>query len=198
MRARMALLASGQRCELREVVLRDKPAELLAASPKGTVPVLVLADGAVIDQSLAIMRWALQQNDPMGWLEPGLDSMLALVEMCDGGFKHHLDRYKYPQRYTDTDVYTHQNHAGGFISRLEEQLGVSGYLFGDHVALADFAIAPFVRQYAQVDAKWFAAQPWPQVQAWLVRLLGSTVWMSAMKKYPQWVSDTQGCLLQAE
>ena len=188
MRARMALWASGQTCELREVVLRDKPAELLAASPKGTVPVLVLADGTVIEQSLDIMRWALGRNDPMRWLEPGLDAMLALVAECDGDFKHHLDRTKYPQRYADTDALLHRTQAGGFIGRLEERLCVSTYLFGNHTALADFAIAPFVRQYALVDAEWFAAQPWPDVQAWLANLQASEGWSRVMDKYPQWVA----------
>ena len=190
----MALWASGQQCELREVVLRDKPPALLAASPKGTVPVLVLDDGSVIDQSLDIMRWALQRNDPLRWLAPGLDAMLALVAECDGGFKHHLDRYKYPQRYADTEALLHRTQAGGFIGRLEERLCVSTYLFGNHTALADFAIAPFVRQYAQVDATWFAAQPWPKVQAWLAHLQASAAWSGVMDKYPQWVTGAPSVL----
>ena len=194
MRARMALWASGQTCELREVVLRDKPAELLAASPKGTVPVLVLADGTVIEQSLDIMRWALGRNDPMRWLEPGLDAMLALVAECDGDFKHHLDRTKYPQRYADADMPTHRAQAGEFVSRLEARLQVSRCLFADHPALADFAIAPFVRQYAQVDAAWFAAQPWPKVQAWLAHLQASAAWSGVMDKYPQWVAGAPSVL----
>ena len=184
----MALWASGQQCELREVVLRDKPPELLAVSPKGTVPVLVLADGTVIEQSLDIMRWALGRNDPMRWLEPGLDAMLALVAECDGGFKHHLDLYKYPQRYADADMPAHRAQAGAFVTRLEMQLQAFRCLFADHPALADFAIAPFVRQYAQVDAAWFAAQPWPKVQAWLAHLQASAVWSRVMDKYPQWVA----------
>ena len=194
MRARMALWASGQTCELREVVLRDKPAELLAASPKGTVPVLVLADGTVIEQSLDIMRWALGRNDPMRWLEPGLDAMLALVAECDGGFKHHLDLYKYPQRYADADMPAHRAQAGAFVTRLEMQLQGSRCLFADHPALADYAIAPFVRQYAQVDAAWFAAQPWPKVQAWLANLQASAVWNRVMDKYPQWVAGAPSVL----
>ena len=188
MRARMALWASGQPCALREVVLRDKPAELLAASPKGTVPVLVLADGTVIEQSLDIMRWALGRNDPVGWLAPRLDAMLALVAECDDGFKHHLDRYKYPQRYADADMPAHRAQAGAFVTRLEMQLQAFRCLFADHPALADFAIAPFVRQYALVDAEWFAAQPWPHVQAWLANLQASEVWSRVMDKYPQWVA----------
>lgn len=194
MRARMALWASRQTCELREVVLRDKPAELLAASPKGTVPVLVLADGTVIEQSLDIMRWALGRNDPMRWLEPGLDAMLALVAECDGDFKHHLDHYKYPQRYADTEALLHQAQAGGFITGLEDRLRLSPYLFGAHPALADYAIAPFVRQYAQVDAAWFTAQPWPKVQAWLANLQASAVWNRVMDKYPQWVAGAPSVL----
>ena len=188
MRARMALLASGQQCALREVVLRDNPPALLAASPNGTVPVLVLADGTVIDQSLAIMRWALERNDPMGWLAPGLDNMLALVAECDGDFKHHLDRTKYPQRYADADMPTHRAQAGEFVAQLEARLQLSRSLFADHPALADFAIAPFVRQYAQVDGAWFAAQPWPRVQAWLAELQASAVWSRVMDKYPPWVA----------
>ena len=194
MRARMALWASGQTCELREVVLRDKPAELLAASPKGTVPVLVLADGTVIEQSLDIMRWALGRNDPMRWLEPGLDAMLALVAECDGGFKHHLDLYKYPQRYADADMPAHRAQAGAFVTRLEMQLQGSRCLFADHPALADYAIAPFVRQYAQVDAAWFAAQPWPKVQAWLAHLQASAAWSGVMDKYPPWVAGAPSVL----
>ena len=194
MRARMALWASRPPCALREVVLRDKPPELLAVSPKGTVPVLVLADGTVIEQSLDIMRWALGRNDPMRWLEPGLDAMLALVAECDGGFKHHLDLYKYPQRYADADMPAHRAQAGAFVTRLEMQLQAFRCLFADHPALADFAIAPFVRQYAQVDAAWFAAQPWPKVQAWLAHLQASAAWSGVMDKYPPWVAGTLPCL----
>ena len=195
MRARMALLASGQQCELREVVLRDKPAALLAASPKGTVPVLVLADSSVIDQSLAIMCWALQRNDPMRWLEPRLDTMLALIDVCDGEFKYHLDRYKYPQRYADTqtppDAGHHRTQAERFIEQLERQLAASGnpdaHLFTPHATLADYAIAPFVRQFAQVEPGWFASQPWPRVQSWLTGLMASPIWRRAMEtRYPPW------------
>jgi glutathione S-transferase len=106
MRARLALATSWQRCELREVVLRDKPAALIAASPKATVPVLVLPDGTVLDQSLDIMRWALARHDPEQWLAQTPDEsdrMDALIARCDGEFKRDLDRYKYPNRYVKAE-----------------------------------------------------------------------------------------------
>lgn len=189
MRARFALLVSGTACELREVVLRDKPAALREASPKATVPVLVDVDGTVIDESLAIMRWALTQRDPQHWLAPSggtLDDMLALVAQCDGDFKRHLDRYKYPNRYEGADALQHRTEAAAFLDGLETRLRGSRHLFGDAPALADMAIAPFVRQFAQVDAAWFAAAPWPALNAWLSALTASSLWVSAMPKFPAW------------
>jgi glutathione S-transferase len=189
MRARLALLASGTPCELREVVLRDKPVALREASPKATVPVLVDVDGAVIDESLSIMRWALARHDPQRWLAPSagtLDDMLALVAQCDGDFKPHLDRYKYPNRYDGADALQHRTEAGAFLDALEMRLRVSRHLFGDAPALADMAIAPFVRQFAQVDPAWFAAAPWPLLQAWLSALTGLPTWAGIMSKYAPW------------
>ncbi|MDB5731564.1 MAG: Glutathione S-transferase domain [Variovorax sp.] len=196
MRARFALVASGQRCELREVVLRDKPAELLAASPKATVPVLVLPDGGVIDQSLQIMLWALGRHDPEGWLRPargGVGEMLALVADCDGDFKQQLDRYKYPERHPGADAAVHRAQGVGFLAGLEVRLREgSGHLFGARPALADLAIAPFVRQFAQVDAAWFEAQPWPALREWLRALTTGAPWLRATLKYPPWRSGEPG------
>lgn len=189
MRARFALLVSGTACELREVVLRDKPAALREASPKATVPVLVDVDGTVIDESLGIMRWALALRDPQHWLTPSagtLDDMLALVAQCDGDFKRHLDRYKYPNRYEGVDALQHRAEAAGFLDALEARLRNTRHLFGDAPALADMAIAPFVRQFAQVDAAWFAAAPWPALNAWLSALTESSLWAAAMPKFPPW------------
>lgn len=189
MRARFALLVSGTACELREVVLRDKPAALREASPKATVPVLVGVDGTVIDESLAIMRWALARCDPQHWLAPSagtLDDMLALVAQCDGDFKPHLDRYKYPNRHEGADALRHRAEAAAFLDGLETRLRGSRHLFGEAPALADMAIAPFVRQFAQVDAAWFAAAPWPALSAWLAVLTASSLWVSAMPKFPAW------------
>jgi len=209
MRARLALAVSQTRCELREVVLRDKPAELLQVSAKGTVPVLVLpasllvtggtglpgrevaGQGAagIIEHSLDIMLWALRRNDPEQWLSPStgtLEDMLAWIGECDGPFKQHLDHYKYPERYPGTDPMAHRALAEPFLQRLNERLSTTPYLFGAHATLADRAIAPFVRQFAHTDKDWFAAQPWPALQAWLASFLESALFGRVMQKYPAW------------
>jgi glutathione S-transferase len=200
MRARFALMASGQRCELREVVLRDKPPELLAASPKGTVPVLVEPHGSVIEQSLDIMLWALHRHDPAAWLRPGhgtLDDMLPLIARCDGDFKQQLDRYKYPNRYDGADAAAHRSNGARFLDELEGILRGASHLFRPSPALADYAIAPFVRQFAQVDVAWFGAQPWPGLQAWLAGLTGSALWTAATQKYPAWKAGQPGVMFPA-
>ncbi|WP_246881426.1 glutathione S-transferase [Acidovorax sp. JG5] len=195
MRARLALAASGQACELREVVLRNKPQALLQASPKGTVPVLVLPDGRVLEQSLDIMRWALQRHDPGAWLAPSqgtVDDMLALVTQCDGPFKQALDRCKYPSRYPAADIAAERALASAWLHLLETRLSAQPYLFGTHAALADMAIAPFVRQFAAIDTDWWIAQPWPQLQAWLAQWQASALLASVMHKLPAWVDGTVG------
>ena len=189
MRARLALLASGQACELREVLLRDKPQVLIEASPKATVPVLVLPDGQVIDESLAIMLWALERHDPLAWLTPthgDLAQMLALVAENDTQFKPLLDRYKYPQRHGQPDGVPARDAARPFIDGLQQRLAATPFLFGHQAALADMALAPFVRQFAAVAPDWFAAQPWPQVQAWLQAWQGSAWFERAMLRFPPW------------
>ncbi len=185
MRARMALSISNTRYEHREVVLRDKPPEMLEASPKGTVPVLVTEDGAVIEESLDIMRWALGRNDPEGWLARRDDPLLAAN---DGPFKHHLDRYKYATRYDDVDPDEHRAAALEILRRLEDRLGESDYLCGDARGFADIAIFPFIRQFANADRDWFDAQDLPRLQAWLAGLVGSELFAGVMHKHPQWRS----------
>ena len=190
MRARLALAISGQACELREVVLKAKPPELLAASSKASVPVLVLPGGEVIDQSLDIMRWALGQSDPGQWLPqaPQAAQVLALIKDCEQTFKHHLDRYKYPGRYADADPLTHRSSASAWLAGLELQLQQAAWLFGPAPSLADMALAPFVRQFAQTDADWFAAQDWPRLRVWLNAIVGSALFDSVMHKYSPWHS----------
>lgn len=182
MRARMALMVSGARYEHREIVLRDKPAAMLAASPKGTVPVLVLADGAVIDESIDIMRWALARNDPEDWLA---SADAALVEDFDGAFKHHLDRYKYAGRY-GVDPLDHRAAGLAMLEALDARLAGRAFLGGAARGFSDIAIFPFVRQFAGVDAAWFAAQAVPHVQAWLAGLAGSALFERAMVKVDVW------------
>ena len=196
MRARLALAVSGQAYELREVVLRNKPADMLAASPKGTVPVLVLPDGKVIEQSLDVMLWALRRNDPESLLTPAqasIDDMLALISQNDGAFKQHLDRYKYPNRYPQEPggdapqafAETHRAEGARWLGRLDAMLAC-GWLFGPRTSLADMAILPFVRQYAHTDAAWFAAQAWPRLQGWLANFEASALYASVMHKHTAW------------
>ena len=193
MRARMALLASGTACELREIVLRAKPAEMLAVSPKGTVPVLVLPDGTVLEESLEIMLWALERNDPENWLSPehgSREDMLQLIAQCDGEFKFHLDRYKYPDRYEYTDALMHRAAGAEFLLKLNGKIAGNSGLYGHRPALADIAIAPFVRQFAHTDQTWFDAQPWPQLHLWLNTFLDSRLFNEAMRKYAPWEPGT--------
>tara|TARA_R110002074_G_scaffold12755_7_gene46618 strand:- start:195 stop:845 length:651 start_codon:yes stop_codon:yes gene_type:complete len=187
MRARMALLVSGTAVRLREVVLRDKPEEMVAASPKATVPVLVLADGRVIDESLAIMRWALDRNDPQAWLE-GCDAGADLIAEADGPFKYHLDRYKYPVRYENVDPLDHRAAGLAFLEKLDGRIQPSGQLMGKLSTLADHAIFPFVRQFANNDREWFDQLPLPALQKWLGDHLASPLFAATMQKYPQWHS----------
>lgn len=182
MRARMALIMSGQQVELREVTLRDKPASMLALSPKGTVPVLALPGGAVIDESLDIMRWALREHDPERWLD-GNDG--ALIAANDGPFKQHLDRYKYATRH-GSDPLEHRAAGMAWLGELEARLESNAFLCGERRMLADIAIFPFVRQFAAADQAWFDAQPVPRVQAWLRALIGSELFDRAMVRRAAW------------
>lgn len=180
MRARLAIEAAHLRVELREVVLRDKPDAFLSISPSGTVPCLL--DGAVIDESLDIMKWALAQHDPDQWLDMPASGH-AWIARTDGPFKHALDRTKYASRYPKEDSTQHRADACAFLSELDGQLGT--WLFAAP-SLADYAILPFVRQFAFIDKPWFDAQPWPDLQAWLGRFLASPEFAAIMTKYPQW------------
>ncbi|OYX60489.1 MAG: glutathione S-transferase [Novosphingobium sp. 32-60-15] len=182
MRARLALAASGTVCELREVKLAAKPAAMLEASPKGTVPVLVLADGTVIEQSLEVMHWALAQNDPEGWLHRNDP---ALVARNDGAFKHDLDRYKYPERH-GSDALAHRESGLAFLRDLEARLAAQGQLCGAQRGLADMAVMPFVRQFASVDADWFARLELPNVQRWLAGHVESALFGAVMGKFAPW------------
>ncbi len=200
MRARLALLYSGLACELREVQLRSKPQALLDASPKGTVPVLVLPDGQVLEQSLDIMLHALHASDPDGWLAPTggtLQDMLALIARNDGFFKQALDCCKYPERHGAAAVRQAQSDAQTWLAQLNEQLAVSGNLFGRKPSLADMALLPFVRQYARIDERAWSAQPWPHLQAWLRRWLDSALFAAIMLRHPAWAPGSTGIVTLA-
>ncbi|WP_262692878.1 glutathione S-transferase [Kordiimonas aestuarii] len=194
MRARLAITAAGVGVNLREVVLRAKPQAMLDASSKGTVPVLVLENNSVIDESLDIMRWALGQNDPEGWLAPesgSLEDMLDLIGQNDGDFKHDLDRFKYATRYEDADPFEHRAGAEEFLRVLEARLAQNTWLFGGRACLADYAILPFIRQFSGAANGWWETAPYPHVRGWVDAFKASDFFRSIMKKYPQWqLGDT--------
>jgi len=187
----MAITNAEIDCRLREVVLRDKPAEMLDASPKGTVPVIVDLDGTVIEESLDVMAWALAKNDTGGWLSPEHGSradMDALIAECDGPFKSALDRYKYPGRYENEGVVRDDQRALGlvFLEKLDAQLAGRAHLFGKRVSYADIAIFPFVRQFANTDRTWFDVADLPHLQTWLTNHLKSDLFKQVMPKFAQW------------
>jgi len=193
MRARLALASAGVTVDHREVLLRDKPTAMLAASPKGTVPVL-LTGNRVIDESLHIMHWALAQNDPEGWLDipASADELIARAET---DFKPHLDRYKYASRITDAEPEKDRANAACFLKKLNARLADKPYLFGQTPRLPDMAVAPFVRQFAHVDLDWFNAQPWPDLINWLTAFKASPRFSDIMVKHPVWVADTNSAIV---
>ena len=182
MRARLAIAVSGTGCELREVKLSSKPGAMLAASPKGTVPVLVLPGGKVIDESMDIMRWALAKRDPECWLE-GDDPVL--INRNDGPFKHDLDRYKYPERH-GVDPLKHRLLGVEFLRELDGKLERTSQLCGPVRSMADAAIMPFARQFAAVDQKWFRDQPLPRLKVWLANHISSEIFKLIMLRVAPW------------
>ncbi len=185
MRARLALAVSGTRYELREVRLSEKPPALLSISPKATVPVLQAADGTVIDESLEIMRWALQAHDPEGWL---MRDDAELIAVADGMFKHHLDRYKYPDRY-GVNPQVHRDGGLRFLCDLDARIAVAGQVRGSVRGIADAAVMPFVRQFAGGDRAWFDALPLPSLKAWLASHLASELFERVMHRAAPWCEN---------
>jgi glutathione S-transferase len=181
-RARLAVLASGTCCAIREVKLSAKPPELIAVSPKATVPVMVLPNGDVIDQSLDIIRRVLGRSDPADWLRR-IDE--ALIATNDGPFKHHLDRTKYPDRY-GIEAKHSRIACVDLLGPIEEQLAASPYLCGDRPGLTDAAILPFIRQFASIDRAGFDALPLPHTRSWLDRLLATPMFEAAMLRLAPW------------
>lgn len=186
MRARMGLWQSRIELELREIILRDKPTHMLEISPKGTVPILLLPNGSVIDESLDILLYALNQNDPDNWLNGYEEYSKKLIAYNDGPFKKALDRYKYPNRYPDEDCSNARNDGEIFLKKLNAILENQKFLFNDKVTIADIAIFPFIRQFANTNREWFYALPYKPLQNWLKHHLESEHFSSIMQKYSLW------------
>jgi glutathione S-transferase len=184
----MALRCAEISVEIREISLRDKPPEMLAISPKGTVPVLHCAEGRVIDQSLDIMRWALAQHDPLHWLRCAVGSeeyaqQESLIACNDTTFKHWLDRYKYAERYPEfSSAYYREQALTCQLDLLEQRLSQQAFLGGETAALSDVALFPFVRQFAAVDAAWFETSPYPATRQWLRGWVESDLFKRIMAK----------------
>ena len=187
MRARLGLLFAELPVELREITLKNKPAKMLAISPKGTVPVLQLADGVVIEESRDIMEWALEQQDPQELLNPKtLHQGNTLIEQNDQEFKHWLDRYKYADRHIEMTQTEYRQKGEAFLQILEALLTKNTYLLGDSVTIADIGIMPFVRQFAHVDRDVFYSLPYPKLQIWLKNWLAHPLFIQAMTKFQPW------------
>lgn len=187
MRARMALKYAGIAVEIREIALRDKPQSMLMLSPKATVPVLVLQDGAVLEESLDIVHWALQKSDVTGWLTADSELTQQLINENDGSFKQALDKYKYAIRFPEQSAETYRAQGEVFLQKLESLLNQSKFLLKDQSTLADIAIFPFVRQFASVDTAWFETAPYPKLQSWLKGLVESELFASIMEKQPTYI-----------
>lgn len=194
-RARLALHISEIAYELREVALRDKPAAMLSASPKGSVPVLVTPDGQIIDESWDIMQWALQQHDPGNWLGRDgahLKAASALVAINDSSFKAALDCYKYANRHPEHPQSHYRAQCERFLQQLESRLQAGSHLTGNGLSIADAAIFPFIRQFAGVDQTWFAQAPYPRLRNWAAALNRSTLLENVMRKHPLWQEGSNG------
>nr|WP_062268227.1 glutathione S-transferase [Endozoicomonas arenosclerae] len=193
MRARLALTYSGSELEHREILLKNKPQAMLEASPKGTVPVLVLPEGKVIDESLDIMLWALAVNDPQNWLPESSEdksAIMALIKKNDFEFKSQLDRYKYADRHPEHPMEYYRSQGELFLEQLDSLLSNQDYLMGDKLTLADMAIAPFIRQFAHVDRDWFYSTRYENLQQWLKAFLESKLFIQIMIKHPVWLEQS--------
>ncbi|MDO6721498.1 glutathione S-transferase [Psychrosphaera sp. 1_MG-2023] len=205
MRARLAIFRTKQAVELRDIVLSNKPTEMLLASPKATVPVLVVTPDKVIDESLEVMLWVLNQSDPSNLLRSQftdknkqvessvssvlskeLEDILALVHVFDTEFKTCLEQYKCAKRYHEDDLQQKREACEMYIKALEQRLSSHAYLIDDDESLADIALLPFIRQFARVERKWYLQSSYPNVKRWLNRYLQSAMFTKVMAKYPLW------------
>lgn len=195
MRSRMSLYKAGFIVELREIELKNKPEQMLEASPKGTVPILVLPDGSIIDESLDIMEWALGRNDPDGWLNADKTETRFLIDQNDNKFKQALDRYKYPERYPNEDCAGARKVCAEVLNDLNNRLKKHQQLLNNNIAMADIALFPFIRQCASVDTDWFNNLPMPHLQKWLQEHIESTTFRTIMTKFRVWSQGDKSILL---
>tara|TARA_R110001583_G_scaffold156326_1_gene308012 strand:- start:508 stop:1131 length:624 start_codon:yes stop_codon:yes gene_type:complete len=198
MRARLGLLLADQQVLLRAIVMKSKPEEMLAVSPKGTVPVLILPDETVIDESLDIMIWALQQNDPEDLLHKDspddLPTTIDLIRRNDKEFKPQLEIYKKAKRFRLENVIEERQKCEVFIAELEQKLATNQFFIGQKPGLIDYALLPFVRQFSRVHRSWFLQAPYPYLRTWLESHMQSRLYGKAMAKFPLWLDGHEECL----
>ena len=197
-RARLAIKVSSLDVELREVKLSNKPTEMLASSPKGTVPVLVLPNGTVIDESKDVMEWALNQSDPSNWLSNDiavLKEVSNLIDYNDHEFKEYLDLYKYADRHPEKSVEYYRKQGEIFLEKLELKLSKTKFILSDDISFVDIAMFPFVRQFAFVDKEWFDNSQYSKLKKWLESLLETSLFKDVMKKYPLWCKEENNVTL---
>ena len=192
-RARMAIKTANIVCELREVVLNNKPVQMINISNKGTVPVMQLPDGSVIDESIDLMIWALEQSDPEQWLSANKEETQELINENDFEFKEHLDHYKYYVRYPENTQSTYRQQCEKYIDKLDKLLeGNNGLgLLEKRTTLADVAIFPFIRQFANVDRNWFDRSKYTILRQWLEYFENSNLFKSVMDKYSPWENEKE-------
>lgn len=199
MRARIAIYRSQLPIELREVNLKNKPERMIEASPKATVPTLVLTSNHVIDESLDVMLWALKESDPddlfqsitLGAPAQRQQNILSLINLFDAEFKGHLEQYKCAKRYHETNLEACRKTCEQYIQNLEERLSSHTFLIDDNESLADIALLPFIRQFAKVERQWYLTSPYPLVKKWLNQYLQSAMFTKVMAKYPLWSEGSE-------
>ncbi|MCL1127234.1 glutathione S-transferase [Shewanella surugensis] len=194
MRARLAIYASGQQVHLRDLVLSNKPAEMLSISAKGTVPVLITTDNLVIDESLSVMLWAFSQTDPDDYLNKTLPNaladMLSLIGLFDNEFKGHLEQYRCAKRYHEPSLIEERQQCERYLADLEWRLSQHQFLMSETPSLVDVALVPFIRQFARVERQWYLHSPYPKLRQWLKTYLQSRMFSKVMAQHPMWL-DTK-------
>ena len=199
MRARLALLLARQTVQIRAITMKDKPAKMLQASPKGTVPVLVIEEDQVVDESLDIMLWALNRNDPENLLythdEKALPEMLKVIAENDTKFKPNLEKYKRAKRFHGDDENDCRLECESFVQRLEQRLSQHEFMMGATASLLDYALLPFIRQFSRVNKAEFAHERYTNLRRWLRQHLQSRLFSRAMFKYPLWLDKHEECIL---
>jgi glutathione S-transferase len=187
------LLLANYPVVLREVETKNKPREMLLISPKGTVPIMLFNDSTVIEESIDIMIWVLQRNDPLGLLQSGnslkLNEMKSIIQRYDDEFVSILKRYKAASRYHDQALIQHRQECERFIQELENALSHTRFLIANKATLVDYALLPFIRQFSRVERKWFASAPYPMLRQWLSTHYNNPLYSKAMAVYPKWLDS---------